>query len=153
MHHIRITFSQIADVVRTDEPSTRSSVGARRTSFRFADALGRWHETSIQGHPRVQPGMSVVAVLARAEDWGSLIGWVDQATGEIAGPEPVRLPIALVALFSGCAGCILALATGSAYAAAAFGAATTGVAIWVWRGHRLYVALAALRRQPRTPAP
>ncbi len=131
MQQLQVTCVEIFNLVRVDRPAVRSTVGERSTSFTFIDQTGKRHEVSVHGHPRVESGMSAVAVLAINDDWRSLVGWVNQTTGEIAGPEPINLPLVMVALFAGASGCILALVSNFLSVALAFGLATLVVGVWV----------------------
>ena len=153
MQQLFVTFVEIFDVVRVNRPATRSTVGEKKTLFGFECQSGKRHNVSINGNPRLEAGMSVVAVLARDDDWHSLVGWVNKATGEIAGPEPINLPLVMVAVSAGVLGCILASISEHPYFALAFGAATIGVGVWVRRGAELYRMLAVLRRRSDHRAP
>lgn len=147
MQHVRVTFVEVSDIVRIDRQATRATVGQRSTSFRFVDQAGRRNAVLVHGHPRVEAGMSIVAVLATANDWQSLLGWVGQGTGEIAGLEPVNRALAMVAIFSAGAGCLLALLSQSFWVALVFALATIGVVAWVRVGANRYRMLASLRPQ------
>jgi len=150
MRNLPTTFVEVFDLKRVDLPAGRSTVARKGTTFSFTDQGGRRHNVSIHGHPHVESGMSVIAVLGEADDWNSLVGWVNQTTHEIAGPEPINLPLAMVATFAGISGCILALLSNYEYLGFGFGLATVSIVIWMRAGSRRYGWLAALRPRSKT---
>ena len=97
--------------------------------------------------------MSATAILAVADDWRFLLGWVDQTTGEIAGPEPINTPLAMVAVFSSLLGCILAATNDFPWWALGFGTATVGIGLWVWLAAKLYNKLVLLQPRLGSSAP
>jgi hypothetical protein len=60
----------------------------RRTVFSFKMEYRYTPYITISGFPRLENGMSVVAVLRDENDWKTLVGWRDSETREIAAPDP-----------------------------------------------------------------
>jgi hypothetical protein len=60
----------------------------RRTVFSFMMEYRYTPYITIPGFPRLENGMSVVAVLRDENDWKTLVGWRDSETREIAAPDP-----------------------------------------------------------------
>ena len=82
MHIAKIKMDRVFDIVQ--DPTRR---GTSATLFSF-EANGKRHfSVSIDGRPRLEDGMEVVAVLHRSNDWQSLIGWKDLGTGLIHMPK------------------------------------------------------------------
>lgn len=59
----------------------------KRTVFGFISSTGYTPYVTVPGHPRIEPGMRVLAFLRKEEDWQTLVGWRDLSTGELAAPE------------------------------------------------------------------
>lgn len=59
----------------------------RRTVFSFMMEYKYTPYITIPGFPRLENGMSVVAVLRDENDWKTLVGWRDVKTGEVAAPD------------------------------------------------------------------
>lgn len=59
----------------------------RRTVFSFMMEYKYTPYITIPGFPRLENGMSVVAVLRDENDWKTLVGWREVKTGEVAAPD------------------------------------------------------------------
>lgn len=59
----------------------------KRTVFGFIGKDGYTPYVTVPGHPRIEPGMRVLAFLRKENDWQTLLGWRDLATGELVAPE------------------------------------------------------------------
>jgi hypothetical protein len=152
MQELPITFARVLHVERVRVPWF-SRGGVERTVFTFEAADGRVHQTSVLGHPRLANGMSVVAVLAKENDWQSLIGWVVQPTGEVAGSGLLNTSHVIVAVFAGSIGCTLAALNGYWVAALGFGAATAWVVASLRKGVELDQRFRSLQRRATRDAP
>jgi len=63
-------------------PAAQSGTGLiSRTSFGFESNGKRFFDVKIPGKPRMEPGMTVVALLEKPDGWenGGLIGWINAA--------------------------------------------------------------------------
>ena len=56
--------------------------------FSFVSKFEYTPYVTVPGSPRLEAGMSVLALLREPEDWKSLVGWLDLDTGELAAPNP-----------------------------------------------------------------
>ena len=56
--------------------------------FSFMSKFEYTPYVTVPGSPRLEAGMSVLALLRVPEDWNSLVGWLDLETGELAAPNP-----------------------------------------------------------------
>ncbi|MFA9441773.1 hypothetical protein ACDA63_19255 [Uliginosibacterium sp. sgz301328] len=91
MQQITVTFTRLFDVVRFDPPFlSRDRV---RTAFGFEDRTGKHYGICVPGLPRLEPGMKVIALLERENDWSSLRGWLDLETGALVGIDPAEFPL------------------------------------------------------------
>ena len=97
MNQVTVTFDRVFDIVRN---SQRNRVSC--TEFGFQAGELRKYGIAAPGSPRIEPGMTVTAVLQRPGDWQSLLGWVDHETGEVACKHMTSEFGGLVALLIGC---------------------------------------------------
>lgn len=86
MQQITLTFERIFDVYRHPDAG-----GCRKhTLFGFTANGKAEYGVTVPGWPPLEPGQTITALLDRNDDWQTLLGWVDHATGEItaydAGP-------------------------------------------------------------------
>lgn len=75
-----VRFSRVFDVVRM------SNRGDQWTDFSFDADIGTRYGARIPGHPVIEPGMQVTAYLDKVDDWTTIVGWRDHATGEVVMP-------------------------------------------------------------------
>ena len=152
MQELPITFVRVFDVERARVPWF-SRGGVERTVFTFEAPDGRVHQASILGHPHLANGMSVVAVLAKENDWQSLIGWVLQPTGEVAGSGLLNTSHVIVAVVAGAIGCTIAALNGYWLVSVGFGAATVWVVASLSKGIALDQRFKSLQRRVARNAP
>lgn len=76
-------FDEVAQVHRN--PATRTS--PKQTTFNFVSNGTYLAKVNAPGHPRIEPGMRVLAILRDAGNWRTLIGWRDLDTGELVKPD------------------------------------------------------------------
>lgn len=69
-----------------------------RLAFNVTVAGRRHYAVQIDGAPRLENGMVVTAVLRDAENWQTLVGWLNHAAGEICGVNSPGYQIALCVL-------------------------------------------------------
>lgn len=79
MHVERIRLQRVFDVNR----DSLSKTGATNFSFETTDGR-RCLAVQLPGHPRLEAGDPIVAVLARAGNWQTLRGWKNLSTQEIS---------------------------------------------------------------------
>ena len=92
MEAVPLRFDSVLHVHRN--PWTRFA--PKHTVFSFM-ANGEYTPyVTVHGWPRLEPGMTVTAVLERKGDRKSLVGWLDHATGEVAGPDAKGLKVRAV---------------------------------------------------------
>ena len=85
-HAVTVTFENIGGVV-----IQRDRNGAARTSFNVTVAGKRQYAVQMRGEPRLENGMVVTAALRDTDNWQTLVGWLNHATGEICGIDsPAR---------------------------------------------------------------
>lgn len=68
-------------------PSAQSGHGLiTSTSFGFESDGKRYFDVTIHGQPRLEQGMTVIALLEKPDGWerGGLLGWVDCSDGTVA---------------------------------------------------------------------
>jgi len=130
MQQERICFARVFDVVRVKVRPFLSRGGDTHTVFGFETACGQKHyNVRVPGLPAVESGMVVTAILSKKDDWHSLLGWVNEGTGELAMPRRtaglghslavgVGASTAAVSVASGVRHAWLPFALGSAVAAA-----------------------------------
>ncbi len=93
MEKITVQFTRIFDSV----PAGRHGEDSQ---FGFETSGKREFAVTAPGHPRIEAGMTITALLRKPGNWKTLWGWVDHESGEIAIP---RMPVAtgvFTALFS-----------------------------------------------------
>jgi hypothetical protein len=63
------------------------------TSFGFESGGRRHFDITVPGRPRIEQGMTVIALLVKPNEWGSrgLLGWVDCADGTLVCDSPAKL--------------------------------------------------------------
>lgn len=63
------------------------------TSFGFESAGKRHFDITVPGRPRIEQGMTVIALLEKPNEWGSrgLLGWVDCVDGSLVCDSPGKL--------------------------------------------------------------
>jgi hypothetical protein len=81
MQLLTTTFDRVFDVVCPSKYWAENR--EPQTSFGFQNRRGRQCGVSVPGSPQITPGMTVTAVLAEADNWQSLLGWVNHDTGEL----------------------------------------------------------------------
>lgn len=72
------------------------------TSFGFESAGKRHFSVTVPGRPRIEQGMSVIALLEKPNQWSSrnLVGWVDCLDGTLVCDSPSKLfGISLLCVF------------------------------------------------------
>ena len=146
MQQLSVTFARVIDVVRV-KPAWYDRSTLRHTRFAFETPDGLRHQVTVLGHPVVYTGMSVVAVLRNRNDWNTLVGWVDQATGEIAGPQAVSLPLVMVVVAVGSAGAVASAVSDDWAFAAGFVAATCGALLALRNGINRNAAFREIQRR------
>lgn len=75
-------------------PAAQSGTGLiSRTSFGFESNGKRFFDVNIPGKPRIEPGMTVVALLEKPDGWenGGLMGWINPQDGSIACESTIKL--------------------------------------------------------------
>ena len=86
MQKVTVTFDFLFDVCRLP-----GFLGAsRRTEFSFTCGDVTRKGVMVQGWPPLRVGHTVTALLRKAGDWSSLIGWFNHNTGEVTFPRPDR---------------------------------------------------------------
>jgi hypothetical protein len=84
MQQVTSSFGRVFDVVRI--PTHWSQQGDPSTMFSFETEGKKYYGVRVPGHPEVQSGMKVTALLDKQDDWRVVIGWVNHSSGEIARP-------------------------------------------------------------------
>lgn len=79
MHLVTLQFDRVFDVVRV--PETRHI--QKQTLFGFESGSKAQYGVSVPGWPELKNGHTVTVLLARADDWQSLQGWINRSTGEL----------------------------------------------------------------------
>jgi len=59
----------------------------KHTVFSFMSNYNYVAYVTVPGHPRLEPGMMVMASLREPGDWKTLVGWQDLDTGELVKPD------------------------------------------------------------------
>ncbi|WP_168789196.1 hypothetical protein [Paraburkholderia aromaticivorans] len=83
-HAVTVTLENIGGIVAQKDKNGARTV---RTAFNVTVAGKRQYAVQIAGAPRLENGMVVTAVLRDTENWQTLAGWLNHATGEICGVE------------------------------------------------------------------
>jgi hypothetical protein len=94
LHRVTITFNRVFDVVRF-----RGYEKPPHTLFGFETSFGKYHGVEISGHPRIEAGDTVTALLSNPNNWQTLKGWVNHKTREIAAPVAGASGITSAAMF------------------------------------------------------
>jgi hypothetical protein len=81
-HAVTVTLENIGGIV------VQKDKGGVRTAFNVTVAGKRQYSVQMRGEPRFENGMVVTAVLRDTDNWQTLVGWLDHATGEICGIDP-----------------------------------------------------------------
>jgi hypothetical protein len=81
-HAITVTFENIGGI------AIQKDKGAARTAFNVTVGGKRQYSVQVRGEPRLENGMVVTAVLRDTDNWQTLAGWLNHATGEICGVDP-----------------------------------------------------------------
>jgi hypothetical protein len=84
MQTVSVVFDEVLHVHRLRASRTAPA----RTVFSFMANFDYTPYVTVPGHPRLEPGMKVLALLREPGDWKSLVGWRDTQTGEVAAPSP-----------------------------------------------------------------
>jgi hypothetical protein len=82
MHAITLTMERVFDVV-----CERDRHYVKYTTFSFEHAGRKHYGIHVLGWQPVESGMTVSAILAKPDDWHTLLGWVNLASGEITPQE------------------------------------------------------------------
>jgi hypothetical protein len=75
-------------------PAAPSGTGLlTQTSFGFESNGKRHFDITVPGSPRIEEGMTMVALLEKPNDWSSdsFLGWVDCADGSLVCDSPGKL--------------------------------------------------------------
>lgn len=75
-------------------PAALSGMGLLvETSFGFESGGERHFDITVPGRPRIEKGMTVIALLEKPNEWGSrcLLGWVDCVDGTLVCDSPGKL--------------------------------------------------------------
>lgn len=75
-------------------PPALSGMGLlTETSFGFESGGKRHFDITVPGRPRIEQGMTVIALLEKPNEWGSggLLGWVDCVDGILVCDSPGKL--------------------------------------------------------------
>lgn len=83
MNRLEVRFDRVFDVAWASWWPDK-----RYTHFGFESEGKRVVDISVPGWTTVEAGMTVIAVLGNANDWKSLLGWVDCSNGNIACEAP-----------------------------------------------------------------
>jgi len=85
MELVQVTFDRLFNIAR--HPHWR---GSKRTHFGFESKGKRYFDISVPEWPRIEEGMTVIALLKNPNDWGtkSLLGWIDCTDGSIVCEAP-----------------------------------------------------------------
>jgi hypothetical protein len=95
VHPVRLKFDRVFDVAK-DMPG-----GRKVTHFGFESPAIRQCSVVVPGWPRVESGMSVIALLKRPNDWHHIYGWVDLDRRTVVCDSPAgHFAITLLMLFS-----------------------------------------------------
>jgi hypothetical protein len=80
-HAVTVTLENIGGIV------IQKDKGGARTAFNVTVAGKRHYSVQMRGEPRLENGMVVTAVLRDKDNWQTLAGWLNHATGEICGVD------------------------------------------------------------------
>lgn len=82
MHLVTVRFDRVFDIVH----QTHRKRLCTFFSFQHGEALR--FGVCIPGTPRLEPGMVVTACLLKQDDWQTLAGWIDHASGRTVADSP-----------------------------------------------------------------
>lgn len=83
-HATTVTLENFGGIVIQKDRSGTRTVG---TAFNVTVAGNRQYAVQMRGAPRLENGMVVTAVLRDTDNWQTLVGWLNHATGEICGVD------------------------------------------------------------------
>jgi hypothetical protein len=84
MQTVTVVFDELLHVHR----NRASRTAPEHTVFSFMSMFEYTPYVTVPGLPRLEPGMTVQALLREPNNWKSLVGWRDLKTGELAAPKP-----------------------------------------------------------------
>jgi peptidoglycan/LPS O-acetylase OafA/YrhL len=84
MQIVTVVFDELLHVQR----NRASRTAPEHTVFSFMSMFEYTPYVTVPGLPRLEPGMTVQALLREPNNWKSLVGWRDVKTGELAAPKP-----------------------------------------------------------------
>jgi hypothetical protein len=84
MQTVTVVFDELLHVHR----NRASKAAPEHTVFSFMSMFEYTPYVTVPGLPRLEPGMTVQALLREPNNWKSLVGWRDMKTGELAAPKP-----------------------------------------------------------------
>lgn len=82
LHRVTVTFDRVFDIVQARGYETPA-----HTLFGFEASSRRYYGVKVPGHPRIEVGDTVTALLSNPSNWQTLQGWVNHETREIAAPS------------------------------------------------------------------
>lgn len=140
LHPETVRFDRVFDIVRTTGYET-----PQHTLFGFEASSGRHHGVKVPGHPRIEAGDTVTALLSKPSNWQTVRGWVNHKTSEIAAPSLAGGSVASAAMFAACALCLYltGFALGSLLAIPFF----VGGVYWLWYSAAAASILRELKRR------
>ncbi|MDR8397475.1 MULTISPECIES: hypothetical protein [Paraburkholderia] len=83
-HAVTVTLENIGGIVVVKDKYNSTTQGV---TFNATIAGKRQYAVVMRGNPRLDNGMVVTAVLRDPENWQTLAGWLNHATGEICGVD------------------------------------------------------------------
>jgi hypothetical protein len=83
MQRVTVTFERVFDLVRSGGYDGKPA----HSLFGFSAASGTHYGVEVPGHPEIQPGHTVTALLKEPGNWQTLVGWHNQTTREVAAPS------------------------------------------------------------------
>jgi hypothetical protein len=93
MQQVTLTFERIFDIYRHPDMGKFP----KHTTFGFTSNKITQYGVTVPGWPSIEPGTTVTALLKTADNWQTLLGWVNHTNGEIAAYEPGSTLIAAIA--------------------------------------------------------
>ncbi|MDR0775355.1 MAG: hypothetical protein LBE81_01775 [Azonexus sp.] len=88
MVQITITFDRVFDIQRAIKP--------KQTLFGFQSRNIRQCGVTVPGWPEIEAGMTVTCLLSEADNWQTVQGWKNHATGEVVGPDISRMAVSVI---------------------------------------------------------
>lgn len=83
-HATTVTLENFGGIVAQKDKYDTRTVGV---AFNVTVAGKRQYAVQMRGAPRLENGMVVTAVLRDADNWQTLVGWLNHSTGEICGVD------------------------------------------------------------------